>query len=138
MSDAVRFEASEKLKLRAVCVACGEIKKRVFDKCASCDYRPRRDYEIARALILSESFTINDGVSLGKDFEQLEVISESIKRGRPYAYEHDEQQNVLSEYRRYLRENSSVASWWSSNKWLLFFVAAVLVCGVVVLTWLLL
>ena len=137
MTGTVQFEASEKLKLRSVCVTCGEMKKQVFAKCPSCDYRPQRDYEIARALILSETFTINDDVQLGRDFDQLETISEAIKRGRPYPYEHDEQQQVLYEYRRYLRNNSGKMPWWKRRKKV---VVISLVCAItagVVLSWLL-
>jgi len=89
-------------KKKAVCIRCGTFKKDAFAPCPGCGLRPQTDFETARALILSEKSALGS-VEIGRTLEELESISESIKKGRPYAIDGEEQNWVVREYWNYLK-----------------------------------
>ena len=90
------------MKKKAVCIRCGTFKKDAFAKCPECDLTPNTDYEAARALILSE-LTFYGDTEIGRSMEELEVISQSIKSGRPYPIDGEEQKAVVRAYWNYLK-----------------------------------
>lgn len=89
-------------KYKAVCVRCGTFKKDALAGCPECDLVPTTDYEAARALILSEK-TLYGDIEIGRSPEELEAISRSIKSGRPYPIDGEEQKTVVRAYWNYLK-----------------------------------
>ncbi len=89
-------------KKKAVCIRCGAYKKSAFAKCPNCDLIPKTDFEAARALILSEK-TLFGETEIGRSIEELEEISNSIKRGRPYPIDGEEQKMVVRAYWEFLK-----------------------------------
>jgi hypothetical protein len=90
------------MKRKAVCIRCGTFKKAAFAPCTECGLSPKSDYEAARALILSEKTFYGD-VEIGRSAEELETISQSIKSGRPYPIDGEEQKAVVRAYYQYLQ-----------------------------------
>lgn len=90
------------MKNRAVCIRCGAFKKDAFATCKECNLTPKTDFEAARALILSE-LTLYGDVSIGRPMEELELISQSIRNGKPYPIDGEEQKKVVREYSAYLK-----------------------------------
>ena len=101
------------MKKKAVCIRCGEFKKDALATCKACDLTPKTDFEAARALILSEKTLYGDSY-IGKSWEELEKISESIRSGRPFAIDGDEQSQVVRTYYAYLK--SLPKPRWYQNK----------------------
>ena len=85
---------------KAVCVACGTFKRRALVSCPECDYQPASEYEVARSLILSQTFTVGK-MAIGQTAEELEKISADIRSGRPYLFDAEEQRRVVEHYREY-------------------------------------
>ena len=102
------------MKYKAICIRCGTFKKDAFAACKECELEPKTDFEAARALILSEK-TIYGTTSIGRTSEELEEISEAIKRGRPYAIDGEEQKLVVREYSAYLKSLPK-PKWYQSSK----------------------
>lgn len=90
------------MKKKAVCIRCGTFKKDAFASCPECELTPKTDFEVARALILSEK-TVYDEAEIGQTAEELEEISGSIRSGRPYPIDGEEQKIVVREYWKYLK-----------------------------------
>lgn len=90
------------MKKKAVCIRCGTFKKDAFASCPDCELAPKTDFEAARALILSEK-TVYDKTEIGRTIEELEEISKTIKSGRPYPIDGEEQKIVVREYWKYLK-----------------------------------
>lgn len=90
------------MKNKAVCIRCGNFKKDAFTTCKQCSLTPKNDFEVARALILSEK-TFYGNTEIGKTIDELENISESIRNGKPYPIDGDEQTRVVREYYSYLK-----------------------------------
>ena len=131
MTTQIQFVNDRKLKLRSVCVSCGQLKKRALEPCPACNYAPSRDYEIARALLLSEVFTINEDVQLGMPYERLEEISRDIQSGRPYPFNHQDQEKVLYEYRRFIRSNSEAQYEFNCKKVVIMSIVVSVLAGLV-------
>ena len=89
-------------KKKAVCIRCGTFKKDAFAACPECGLAPETDYEAARALILSEQ-TLYGDTEIGRSMEELEAISQSIKNGRPYPIDGEEQKAVVRAYWHHLK-----------------------------------
>lgn len=85
---------------KAVCVACGAFKKSALVTCSECDYQPASEYEAARSLILSETFTVGK-MTIGRPAKELQKISADIRSGRPYLFDAEEQRRVVEHYREY-------------------------------------
>jgi hypothetical protein len=81
-----------------VCVGCGAFKRRPQVRCSGCGYLPFSEYEIARALILSESFHIG-GTVIGRSRPELKRIAKEIRTGRAYLFDPKEEQIALNAYR---------------------------------------
>ncbi|WP_455221966.1 hypothetical protein [Kaarinaea lacus] len=90
------------MKKKAVCLRCGTFKKDAFATCPECGLAPKTDYEAARALILSEQTLYGDS-EIGRSMEELEAISQSIKSGRPYPIDGEEQKAVVRAYWNHLQ-----------------------------------
>jgi len=90
------------MKKKAVCIRCGTFKKEAFATCPECGLAPKTDYEAARALILSE-LTFYGDTEVGRNMEELEAISQSIKSGRPYPIDGEEQKTVVRAYWHHLK-----------------------------------
>lgn len=78
----------------AICVRCGAYKRRPLIRCRGCGYEPASDYESARALILS----LNAGAQatiVGRSEAELKRIGADIRSGRPYLFDHAEEQKAL-------------------------------------------
>lgn len=90
------------MKKKAVCIRCGAFKKDAFTSCPECKLTPKSDFEAARALILSEK-TVYGETEIGRTAEELEEISRSIRSGRPYPIDGEEQKIVVREYYSYLK-----------------------------------
>lgn len=90
------------MKHKAVCIRCGTFKKAAFAPCPECGLAPKSDYEAARALILAEKTFYGD-VEIGRSSEELKNISQSIKSGRPYPIDGEEQKAVVRAYYNYLQ-----------------------------------
>ena len=90
------------MKNKAVCIRCGTFKKNAFATCPDCGLTPKTDYEAARALILSEQ-TLYGDTEIGRSTEELEAISQSIKSGRPYPIDGEEQKAVVRAYWNHLK-----------------------------------
>ena len=88
------------MKIEAVCVACGALKKAAVERCAQCGYEPESEYEVARALILSKQFPAGRQ-TIGRPVDELRTIAEQIRSGRPYYFDSQEQQRVVEAYRDY-------------------------------------
>jgi hypothetical protein len=119
------------MKNKAVCIRCGTFKKDAFATCKQCDLTPKNDFEVARALILSEK-TSYGNAQIGKTFEELENISKTIRNGRPYPIDSDEQTRVVREYYAYLK-TIPPKKWYQHNKtrWIFFlcFLLAFVIAG---------
>ena len=102
------------MKYKAICIRCGTFKKDAFAACKECALEPKTDFEAARALILSEK-TMYGTTNIGRTTEELEEISEAIKRGRPYAIDGEEQKLVVREYSAYLKSLPE-PKWYQSMK----------------------
>jgi len=125
------------MKYNAVCVSCGEYKKSALARCKSCGFQPKTDYEAARSLILSETHVIHE-IAIGRSAEQLQQISQSIRSGRPYPIDGEEQKQVVREYNQYLKLHPP-SSWPPTRKvkWLLI-ISLLFVCVAFVLVYLIL
>lgn len=88
------------MKIEAVCVTCGAIKKAAVASCPECGYEPESEYEVARALILSKEFPAGRR-TIGRPVDELRAIGEQIRSGRPYYFDPHEQQSVVEAYRDY-------------------------------------
>lgn len=110
------------MKNKAICIRCGAFKKDAFATCKQCQLTPKNDFEAARALILSEK-TFYGSTAIGKTIEELQIISESIRNGRPYPIDGDEQTRVVREYYAYLKTIPS-KKWYQNRKiiWLFFLI----------------
>ncbi len=93
------------MKIGAVCVTCGAIKKAAVERCPQCGYEPESEYEVARALILSKAFPAGNRI-IGRSLDELRAIGEQIRSGRPYYFDPHEQQTVVEAYRDYLDAKS--------------------------------
>lgn len=102
------------MKNKAVCIRCGNFKKDAFSSCKACDWTPKTDFEAARALILSEQADYA-GEIVGKSMEELQTISDSIRSGRPYAIDGEEQSRVVRAYYSYLK-TLPPRKWYQSKK----------------------
>ena len=111
------------MKKKAVCIRCGTFKKDAFSTCKKCDLTPETDFEAARALILSEE-TLYGDVVIGKSAEELKSISESIRAGKPYPIDGDEQKRVVRAYYEYLK-SIPPRKWYQTRKllWVIVIVA---------------
>lgn len=120
------------MKNKAICIRCGNFKKDAFATCKECDLTPKTDFEVARALILSVKTTYGEA-EIGKSPDELKVISERIKAGRPYAIDGDEQSRVVREYYTYLK-SLPPAKWYQSKKfkWIMAGLAVVAIAAAVV------
>jgi len=120
------------MKFKAVCIRCGAFKKDAFATCKQCELTPKTDFEAARALILSEKNVYGD-VVIGKTAEELQMISESIRAGRPFPIDGDEQTRVVRAYYAYLKTLPQ-KKWYQRRKNLLITItilALVVVAGFV-------
>jgi len=111
------------MKNKAVCIKCGTFKKDAFSTCKKCDLTPKTDFEAARALILSEE-TLYGDVVIGKSPEELKSISESIRAGKPFPIDGDEQTRVVRAYYEYLK-TIPAKKWYQTRKliWVIGLVA---------------
>ncbi len=82
----------------AVCVPCGAFKKSAQAACPACGFEPKSEYEVARALILSQKFTA-DETTIGRTADELRTIAADIRVGRPYRFDPQEQERVVDQYR---------------------------------------
>ena len=119
------------MKHKAICIRCGEFKKHAFDTCKACDWTPKTDFEAARALILSLEADYA-GQTIGKSIEELKSISESIRSGRPYAIDGEEQSRVVRAYYSY-QKTLPATKWYQSRKFktIVVLVALVIVAAAV-------
>jgi len=92
------------MKKNAVCISCGSFKKSALDRCKSCGFEPKNDYEAARSLILSETHILNE-IPIGRAADKLLEISQSIRAGRPYPIDGEEQKQVVREYYKYMKSH---------------------------------
>lgn len=108
------------MKNKAVCIRCGTFKKDAFSTCKQCNLTPKNDFEAARALILSEK-KIYGKTEIGRTSEELQVIAESIRNGKPYPIDGDEQTRVVREYYAYIK-TLPPSKWYQSKKlkWIIF------------------
>lgn len=102
------------MKNQAICIRCGSFKKDAFATCKECDLTPKTDFEAARALILSVKTSYGD-TEIGKSLDELKVISEQIRAGRPYAIDGDEQTRVVRAYYSHLK-SLPAKKWYQSKK----------------------
>ena len=116
------------MKNKAICIRCGAFKKDAFATCKQCDLTPKNDFEAARALILSER-TLYGNVEIGKSIDELRTIAESIRNGRPYPIDGDEQSRVVREYHAYLK-SLPPKNWYQSAKFR-WMVGAICFAGIV-------
>lgn len=86
-------------------MACGALKKGAQVACAECGLEPKSEYEVARALILSRRFTAGE-TTIGRTSEELRVIAQGIRAGRPYRFDPEEQERVVEQYRILARVES--------------------------------
>ena len=114
------------MKNKAVCIRCGAFKKDAFSTCKQCDLTPKSDFEAARALILSEETKYGD-VVIGRSAEELQSISESIRAGRPYPIDGDEQTQVVRAYYAYLK--TVPPEKWYQSKQIIWVIALVALTG---------
>jgi len=87
-------------EITAICIKCGTFKSGVSHACPRCSYRPKDERDVAKSLILSESFDAGDRV-FGKSDEELRRISEILKGGGSYAFDEKELELALEEYRSF-------------------------------------
>ncbi len=83
---------------KAVCVRCGRFKHRPLVRCTGCGYHPGSDYEMARALILTETGHAGEAIA-GRSRPELKRIAAEIRSGRPYLFDPNEEQVVLYAHR---------------------------------------
>ena len=114
------------MKNKAVCIRCGAFKKDAFSTCKQCDLTPKTDFEAARALILSEESLYGETI-IGRSFEELQSISESIRAGRPYPIDGEEQKKVVRAYYAYLK--TIPPKKWYQNKKIIWIVSIVALAG---------
>ena len=92
------------MKNNAVCVSCGSFKKSALVRCKNCGFEPKNDYEAARSLILSETHILNE-MPIGRAADKLLEISQSIRAGRSYPIDGEEQKQVVREYYKYMKSH---------------------------------
>ena len=121
------------MKKKAVCIRCGTFKKEALVSCPNCEFVPKNDYEAARSLILSEKMVLAD-IEIGQTMEDLHVISESIRNGRPYPIDGEEQKRVVRAYYAYLK-SLPAPKWYQHKKVKLAVVLFIVVALVVGAAW---
>ena len=84
--------------MHTICFKCGASKGSINESCRRCSFKPTSIGELARARILSEPycFTTPSGLSFetGRSPEELAKISNEIRRGVAYDFQHQELENV--------------------------------------------
>lgn len=111
----------------AVCVPCGAFKKSAQTACPACGFEPKSEYEMARALILSQKFTA-DETTIGQTSDELRTIAADIRAGRPYRFDPQEQQRVVD----YCRAGAFVPSGRSRPGFLRWLVPVMLILGLLI------
>ena len=89
----------------AICIRCGSFKKNHVAVCPSCSFSPTDDEDIAKSRMLDFPYCFASGsdgevVETGRTLAQLQVISEQIKSGKPYAFPSEELARVLQVWRQ--------------------------------------
>ena len=96
-----------------------------MESCPECGYEPESEYEVARALILSKAFPAGKRI-IGRSVDELRAIGEQIRRGQPYYFDSQEQQDVVEAYRDYTdARHASVFLKWLIPLLLILILAAV-------------
>jgi predicted nucleic acid-binding Zn ribbon protein len=115
---------------KAVCVRCGALKREALTRC-SCGFLPFSDYERARALILSELFSVGS-LAIGRAPTDLQRISAEIRSGRPYLFDAAEEQTAVDAAREL---DTAAQKRHKKNRLLLSIVGIVLVLMLGFLLW---
>lgn len=72
----------------AICIRCGQPKKRSNGRCPNCKFVPKSDHDLAKSMILSLSYQVGER-DLSKSWDELLDIGRLIERG---GYEFDEKE----------------------------------------------
>lgn len=81
--------------VRAICVKSGDEKPHSNSKCPKCGFKPKTDSELAKSLILSLEYEIEDE-DRSKSWDELKKIGLSIQQGRPYEFDEKEVEEVIA------------------------------------------
>jgi hypothetical protein len=79
----------------AICIRCGNQKGNAIRRCPICGFKPQTDEEKAKSLILSLDYEIN-GEYRGKTKQELVAIGQTIRIGKPYAFDPQEVSQVVN------------------------------------------
>ncbi len=92
--------------MNSICIRCGTFKSDFQGQCASCDFTPEEDVDIAKSRILSFPYTFTygqdgDTIETGRTRFELEAISHDIKNGKPYEFPNEELRAILTVWQEF-------------------------------------
>jgi hypothetical protein len=73
----------------AVCIQCGNAKRRAPDRCAKCGLAPRSNTDLAKSFILSAAFDVGER-TIGRSTDELSRIADAVAGGKPYEFSEPE------------------------------------------------
>jgi hypothetical protein len=86
---------------KAICQRCGSWKRWAKQACESCSFQPVKPEDLAKAFILSESFTVG-GQTIGRSHAELSAIADKIRSGEQPTFESSEVESVEGSIKAFL------------------------------------
>jgi hypothetical protein len=120
--------------LHAICVKCGQVKRRPYARCKSCGLDPRHDdATLVKSIYLS--LGRYDDWSEHRSYSRvLETLAQDLKAGRPVTFDEQELARLENQL-RVLRSVPSSAPWIALAK--LFAPAVLILFALTLIVWLL-
>ncbi len=106
----------------ALCIRCGSFKKNHVAVCPGCRFLPTDDEDIAKSRMLDFPYSFATGSNgdvfeTGRTVDELQIISEQIKSGKPYDFPAEELAGVLRVWRQ-TKQTTPRELWLALAKWL--------------------